>query len=217
MLLEKKTNILLAIFVAALLLGNLLGSKITIIFGVVTSVGIFAYPLTFLCTDIIEEVRGREITKIFIKAGFVALILSIFLTWVGLIMPPASFYTNNEAYASVFKSSIRIMIASLFAFVIAQYHDIFAFNFWKQKTKGRFLWLRNNLSTIVSQFIDTTIFMFIAFFLMTPEFTVARIFSMIIPYWILKVGFAFVDTPFVYLGVKWFRSNTRKSLSHSKD
>lgn len=202
---ERRTAILLGVFVSALVLANLLGSKVTTIFGIVTSVGIFAYPITFLMTDIVEEVRGRKVTRMFILAGVIALILSILLTWIGIVMPPANFYHNNEAYKSVFSSSIRIMVASMIAFVIAQNHDILTFNFLKNRTKGRFLWLRNNISTIISQLIDTTLFTFIAFYMITPEFTVARMISMIIPYWLLKVAFALADTPFVYLGVRWFR------------
>ncbi len=205
-ILEIKTNILLAVFITALVLANVLGSKVTTIFGVVTSVGIFAYPITFLVTDAIEEVRGKKVTAVFIYAGFVALLLSIVLVWIGIKMPPASFYTINEAYTSVFGNSIRIIIASMVAFLISQTHDIWAFNFWKKKTGGRFLWLRNNLSTISSQFLDTTLFTFIAFFHMTPAFTTVRVIQMIIPYWLLKVFFALCDTPFVYGLVKWLRS-----------
>jgi len=215
-ILEIKTNILLAVFVAALILANVIGSKITTIFGVVTSVGIFAYPITFLITDAVEEVRGKKVSAVFIYAGMVALLVSIILVWIGIKMPPASFYVSNEAYTTVFGSSIRIIIASMAAFLISQTHDIWAFNFWKQKTHGKYLWLRNNLSTITSQLIDTTLFTFIAFYQMTPAFTVARIFQMIIPYWILKVGFAFLDTPFVYVLVKWLKSGSRKRISNSE-
>ncbi|MFP4400487.1 MAG: queuosine precursor transporter [Candidatus Woesearchaeota archaeon] len=97
------------------------------------------------------------------------------------------------------------MLASLTGFIIAQYHDIWAFNFWKKLTKKKHLWLRNNLSTFVSQFIDTVIFTFIAFYLVTPEYNIARMISMIIPYWLLKVLFAIIDTPLCYLGVKWLK------------
>jgi len=213
-ILEIKTSILLAVFISALVLANVIGSKVTTIFGIVASVGIFAYPITFLITDAVEEVRGKKVTAVFIYAGFVALIVSIVLVWIGIKMPPAGFYQNNEAYSSVFSNSIRIIIASMIAFLISQTHDIWAFNFWKKKTHGKFLWLRNNLSTVASQFIDTSLFTFIAFYHMTPEFTIARIIQMIIPYWLLKVGFAFLDTPFVYLIVKWLRPDSRKRLSH---
>lgn len=202
---RDKILILLGVFITGLICANLLGSKITVILGIPVSVGIFAYPLTFLATDIVEEVYGKKKTRIFIYAGFVALLLTLLLVYIGKIMPPASFYENNQAYVSVFSNSIRIIIASIVAFAIAQFHDIWAFNFWKQKTKGRFLWLRNNLSTIVSQFIDTTIFIFIAFYAVTPAYNVATMFSMIIPYWLLKVLLAIIDTPFLYIGVRWLK------------
>jgi len=204
-LIEIKTLILLGVFVTALTLANILGSKVTTIFGVVTSVGIFAYPLTFLVTDIVEEVRGKKATRVFIYTGFVSLLISFALVWVGINMHPASFYEHNEAYRTVFGNSMRIILASMVAFLISQTHDIWAFNFWKRKTGGKYLWLRNNLSTIVSQLIDTAIFTTIAFYQVTPGFTAMRILQMIIPYWLLKVGFAIVDTPFVYLGVRWMR------------
>lgn len=214
-MLETKTMILLSIFVTSLVLANLLGSKVTTIFGIVTSVGIFAYPLTFLITDAVEEVRGKKITKVFIYAGFVALLLSFVLTWIGINIRPASFYANKEAYRTVFGNSLRIIIASIIAFLLSQTHDIWAFNFWKKKTGGKYLWLRNNLSTTVSQLIDTTIFTFIAFYHVSPGFTAIRMIQMIIPYWILKSGFAFIDTPLVYLLVRWLRDD-RKSLSNSE-
>ena len=202
---EAKLDVLLGLFVASLIAANFLGSKITTILGVSVSVGIFAYPISFLITDMIEEVMGKEKTKRFVLSGFIALVLVLILTLISVYLKPAGRYPYNEQYLIVFKSSLRMIIASFIAFGISQTHDIWAFNFWKQKTKGRFLWLRNNLSTAASQFIDTTIFMFIAFYQVAPKFTVGFIFTLIIPYWLFKIAFAILDTPFVYLGVKWLR------------
>ena len=204
--LDKKTMTLLGIFITVLILANLLGTKITTLFGVSVSVGIFAYPITFVCTDIVEEVRGRKVTKQFIRMGVIALVLTMALVSLCVALPPAVRYENNAAYMVVFGTSLRMIIASLFAFTLAQTHDIWAFHFWKKRTGGRFLWLRNNLSTMVSQLIDTTIFMFIAFYLVTPKFNAGFIFTLIIPYWLFKVLFAFIDTPLVYLGVKWLKT-----------
>ena len=99
--------------------------------------------------------------------------------------------------------SMRMSLASLISFSISQTVDVNIFLLFKKLSKGKRLWLRNNLSTITSQFIDTVIFMFIAFYQTTPKFTVAFVFSLIIPYWLFKVLFALLDTPFCYLGVKW--------------
>jgi hypothetical protein len=198
--------LLLGIFIGALVLANLLGTKITVIMGISVSVGIFAYPITFLCTDIVAEVRGKQYTKQFVKIGFAVLVLTIALVALSIVVPPADRYEHNDAYRLVFGNSLRMVFASLVAFVMAQYHDIWAFHFWKSRTKGKWLWFRNNLSTVVSQLIDTTVFMFIAFYMVTPQFTAGFIVSLIVPYWLFKLAFAFLDTPLVYAGVKWLKS-----------
>ena len=166
---------------------------------------------------ILAGISPYKVSQIFIIAGLIALLISLALVLIGIAMPPSSIYENNDAYKTVFSNSIRVIIASIVAFLISQHHDIYAFNFWKKKTKGKWLWLRNNLSTGVSQLIDTSIFVLIAFYKVTPDFTADRMLAMILPYWLLKIIFAVADTPFVYLGVKWLRSDSRKSLADSED
>ena len=171
------------------------------------SVGILAVPLMFLVTDIIEDVMGKKKTKSFVNAAVISMIVVLAITVLAVWLPADSTrkYFSQESYAAIFGVSIRMMMASILAFFIAQRHDIWAFNFWKKKTHGKFLWLRNNASTFVSQFIDSTVFMFVAFYHLTPKFTVAYIFGLIIPYWIFKILFALLDTPFAYLGVRWLK------------
>jgi uncharacterized integral membrane protein (TIGR00697 family) len=130
-----------------------------------------------------------------------------------VLLPFAERSLVKDEYTIIFSTTIRIFIASITAFLIAQLHDVWAFNFWKQKTKGKYLWLRNNLSTIVSQFLDTTLFMFIAFYNISPQFNIEYIFTLIIPYWLVKVLFALFDTPFCYLGVRWLSSPKKISKS----
>ncbi len=200
-----KLDILLALFIASLVGANLLGTKITVLFGISVSVGIFAYPISFLITDIVTEVFGKHKAKNFVLAGFVALVLIIILTYLSVILPPAGRYSYNNEYKIIFSASLRMIVASMVAFLLAQLHDVWMFHKLKEKTQGKFLWLRNNISTIISQLIDTTIFMFIAFYAITPKFTVNFIFTLIIPYWLFKIAFAVLDTPLVYLGVKWLK------------
>ncbi len=216
-LIDYKLYLLLTVFISSLLLGNLVGSKLISVFGIVTSFGLFGYPVTFLITDIVEEVKGKEVTRVFVHAGFLALCIAVLFVFFSTRFPPAAQYTGNEAFNSVFSSSLRVIVASLTAFLISQYHDLWAFNFWKQKTSGKYLWLRNNLSTITSQLIDSLVFMFIAFYHQTPELGAAFIFSMAMPYWVLKVVFALLDTPFVYLGVRWLSSDLEDSFPDSVD
>lgn len=204
---SQKTDILLGIFIASLIAANLLGSKIALLFNISVSVGIFAYPITFLVTDIIEEVHGKKKSQQFLVSGVIAQLLVLAVVLIAIKLPPAGRFELNSEYGKIFGNSARIIIASLTAFILSQTHDIWAFNFWRKKTNGRFLWMRNNLSTIASQFIDTTIFMFIAFYNVTPKFDAAFIFSLIIPYWIFKIVFALLDTPLIYAGVKWLNKN----------
>ncbi len=206
MLEQQKLTILTSIFVSSMITANLIGSKITTILGINMSVSIFVLPLTFLITDAISEVYGKKKAQELVYGSMVSVILIMIVVALAVYLPPADRFTNNESYVSVFSSSIRIMLASLIAFVLSQGHDIWAFDFWKKKTHGKFLWLRNNLSTFVSQFLDTTLFMFLAFYQMTPKFDVAFVFSLIIPWWLIKVAFAFIDTPFVYGIVHWLKS-----------
>lgn len=213
---DYKIQLLLTTFISCLLLGNLLGSKLIEVFGIVTSVGMFGYPPTFLITDIVEEVRGKEATKVFVHAGFLSLCIAIFFVFVSTGFPPSPLYPHNEAYKYIFSNSLRMILASMTAFIISQYHDIWAFNFWKKKTNGKYLWLRNNLSTIVSQLLDSIIFTFIAFYHATPELGVVAVLYMILPLWALKIIFALLDTPFVYLGVKWLASEDVKEFSHEE-
>lgn len=202
---NKKLNILLGIFVTILICANLLGVKITTLFGVSVSVGIFMIPISFLITDIVEEVFGKKKSKQFILTGVIALVITFFFAWLGVTLAPNERYTFNEEYKTIFSGSLRMIFASLVAFLLAQYHDIWAFNFWKKKTNGKYLWLRNNASTFVSQFIDTTVFMFLAFYQVAPKFDALFILHLIIPYWLFKIAFALIDTPFVYWGVRWLR------------
>ena len=202
---ERKVMILLGLFIAAIAAANLVGSKVATLWGLTASVGILAYPLTFLITDAIAEVYGKEKTKGFVWAGLASQILILIMTFIAIKVPPADRYATNEQFVTIFSMSLRMIIASVTAFAISQFHDIWAFHFWKKVTKGRFLWLRNNFSTIVSQFIDTMIFMYLAFYMMTPKFTAAFVFSISIPYYLLKVAMAIVDTPFCYILVRWLK------------
>ena len=207
MTLENKTDILTGIFFVGLVAANLLGGKITTIFGISVSVAIFTYPLTFLVTDIISEVHGKAKGYSLVLSGMACLLILLLITYISIILPPNARYADNDSYVAVFQASLRFIIASVIAFILSQIHDIWSFHFWKEKTKGRSLWLRNNASTMVSQFIDTVVFMFIAFYQVSPKFDFAFMWHLIIPYYLFKVVFALLDTPFCYLGVKWLKKS----------
>lgn len=204
-----KLHLLFGLFIGLLIGMNLLGNKITTLIGISVSVGIFMVPLTFLITDIVEEVYGKEVVKHFIATGVLTIIIVFLFTGFFIWLPPNARFTYNEEYRLVFGSSMRIMVASVVAFALAQLHDMWSFAFWKQKTHGKALWLRNNLSTFVSQAIDTFVFMMIAFYHVTDKFTFAFIIQLSVPYYLFKIAFAVLDTPLVYLGVAWLRGGRK--------
>jgi queuosine precursor transporter len=205
---NTKLNILFGLFVGLLIAMNLLGGKIIGFFGVSTSVAIFIVPFTFLITDIVSEVYGERTARQFLLAGVAALFMVLVFTSIFVFLQPHERYPYDEQYRIIFGASLRIMAASIIALVISQFHDIWAFSFWKRKTQGRFLWLRNNASTMVSQAIDTLLFMFIAFWQVAPQFDALFILQLALPYYILKILFAALDTPLVYVGVRVLRDKS---------
>lgn len=208
----KSYVILGCLFAGSIVAANLMGTKVIPFFTIgefqlTGSVGIFLFPLSFLITDIVAEIYGPKATRSLVTGTLVVLVIVLGVTALATVLPPADrFASQNDAYVGIFRSSLRITFASIVAFTLSQYHDVWAFNFWKKKTNGRLLWLRNNASTIVSQLIDTVIFMLIAFWGMGPRFTLGFVLgSMLPPYYLLKVLAAFLDTPLVYLGVRILR------------
>jgi hypothetical protein len=204
--------VLASLFTGSVVAANLIGIKVIPFFSLggfqfTGSVGIFLFPLTFLITDIVAEVYGPKATRSLVTGTLVTLVLVLVVTAGATILPPASrFAAQNDAYVSIFRGSLRITLASIVAFSLSQYHDVWAFDFWRRRTGGRFLWLRNNASTLASQLIDTVIFMLIAFWGIGERFSLGFVLgSMVPPYYLLKVLAAFVDTPLVYLGVAMLR------------
>lgn len=207
---EKKLDILLAIYITSLVAAELIGSKITTILGANISVGIIAFPLTFLINDIVTEIAGKERARHFVRTGLLMLVILFAMVYIARLLPAASFYSHNEAYETVFGNSLRIIIASLSAFIVSELLDIAIFSKIKERLK-KFLWLRVNASNIISQLIDTTIFTFIAFYMVTDAYNIEKMFALIIPYWALKILFSFVQTPLAYLGVWWLRGKSNGS------
>ena len=198
---------------AGLLVGmNLLGGKIVTIFGVAASVGVFMVPITFAITDISTELYGRKFTRQLTLSGMLVLIILMLYSALFVWLEPASRFTSNDVYRTVFGSSLRIIIASITAFGLAQLQDIFVFERIRKMTKGKWLWVRTNVSTFASELVDTTVFMFIAFYLVTPKFDALFIIKLIIPYFLLKVAFAALITPAVYGGVRLLRQKNAQGL-----
>lgn len=189
---DRSFIILLSVFIGCITIASVLASKIITVFGLFVPAGVLAYSVTFICTDVISEIWGRQRANYTVLGGFVALVCALILVQLSLAWPKAPFWNNDEAFSLVLGATSRIIVASFIAYLVSQFHDVWAFHFWKKVTNGRHLWLRNNLSTVVSQFLDSSIFITIAFY---GEMPVA---SLIIGQWIIKVAIAVMDTPVIY-------------------
>jgi uncharacterized integral membrane protein (TIGR00697 family) len=199
------------LFVTSLLLANILASKIIVVGGLVLPAAIILYPLTFLFTDVVAEVEGKKSASSLVMAGFYLSIFMVAVILAGRLLPPAGFWKHQEAYTAILGSTPRIVLASMIAYLISQNHDVWAFHWWREKTGGRHLWLRNNLSTVVSQMIDSVLFIGIAFWGTVPPATIG---VMILSQYAVKVGIALLDTPICYLMVRLYESD-RKHLQEA--
>ncbi|MHC1601460.1 MAG: queuosine precursor transporter [Candidatus Nezhaarchaeales archaeon] len=198
--------ILATLFTASLIIANLTASKLVQIWWFTFPAGTLAYCITFLCTDLYSEFFGKRETELLVLAGFVANVLMIILVQLAIIAPIAPFQSEyQEIYASVLGSTWRIVLASMIAYLVAQSHDVWAFHFWGKLTKGKHLWLRNNVSTMVSQLLDTMLFTFVAFWDVMP---LSSLLNMIATLYLVKWLIAACDTPFCYLGVRIIRRLT---------
>ncbi len=207
---SRKLTILFSVFISLYTASNLLGIKIVTIWGVSTSVSIFIAPFLFLITDAIEEVYGKKIVFNLITAAIFSLVLVFGFLALSIWMDPAARFTYNQEYTTIFGFSLRMIFASITAFFISQLNDMFIFSYLKKKTNGKFLWLRNNVSTIISQTVDTFIFMYLFLYKMTPKFDALFVFQLALPYLTLKILFALCDTPLVYGLVKWLEKDGTK-------
>jgi len=197
----KKIAIALSVYLTALFAANTLGLKIMPIpFGGHLSVAVFSFPIVFLMTDVIGEVYGKKIAKFFVLAGFVSTALFIAYSFLSLALPwSVDGLWAKDGYNIIFSISARMAIASLAAFAIAEYQDVFTFFFFREKWGKKLFWLRSTLSNLWSQFLDTTIFMLIAF---AGVYSPKVLISIIISWWLYKVLAGFIFLPLSYLGLK---------------
>jgi queuosine precursor transporter len=197
--------LLASLFLAALVVCNLIARKfVTVDLGFhqfVVSAGILPYPITFLVTDLISEIYGRRRANLLVTAGFLASIFVLGVVWLGAQFPSVPFSpVSDEAYHNVIATDAwRTVFASMLAYLVAQYIDVYLFEFWRHLTHGRHLWLRNNGSTIVSQMVDSSLVIFVLFY-GNEEWGAEKMLTTIRDMWMFKSLMALADTPFFYWG-----------------
>ena len=197
--------ILAALFIASLVVSNLIFQKFFYwdFFGIYTfeiSVGILPYPITFLITDIISEVYGKKKANQVVTAGIFASFFSMLIVFVADYVPATIWSPINDSlFSKVFGATAIAVFASMMAYLLAQYIDIQIFHFWKRITKGKHLWLRNNFSTFLSQFVDTFTVLFLLCSFGKIDWDLFG--ALLASGFLFKVMIAALDTPFLYAAV----------------
>lgn len=193
---DRNLLILNGLFITSLLIANVLSAKIVSFWGMVIPAAIVAYPLTFLMTDLIGEIWGKEQANKAVKLGFICQIASLVMIGLAILLPVAPFADNQAEFKSIMGQSFRVVAASLVAYYCSQSWDVWIFHKIRD-ISPKHKWIRNNVSTMTSQMIDTAIFITIAFIGVVPN-----IWTMIISQYVIKVVYAALDTIPFYLLTK---------------
>ncbi|MFL2547406.1 MAG: queuosine precursor transporter [Candidatus Rariloculaceae bacterium] len=198
---------LVAAIVLAILLANLQGPKLTVILGMETSLGVIFYSSIFFATDLLGEKHGRAVANQAVLLGFgvsviIVLMMSMSLLYLPSTRPASAVFSQDihAAFSRILDFSPRFVFGSLLAYLISQSFDVWLFHRVKQWTEGRHLWLRNNLSTMTSQVLDTVLYAVIVWW---GIFDLAYAFQLALAKYVFKVFIAAFDTPFIYWARTW--------------
>ncbi|WP_152287052.1 queuosine precursor transporter [Flavicella marina] len=201
--------VLATLFITSLVVSNLIFQKFFYWnpfgwFQFEVSVGILPYPITFLITDIISEIYGKKKANQVVVTGIFASFFSVLIVLIANYSPATEWSPVNDGlFTKVFGLSPVAVMASMMAYLFAQFIDIKIFHFWKEKTNGNHLWMRNNFSTFSSQFIDTfTVVLLLTLFDVLSWDVFG---SLLLSGFLFKVIVAAFDTPLLYLAVYFFR------------
>ncbi|HJL92179.1 MAG TPA: queuosine precursor transporter [Woeseiaceae bacterium] len=199
----------------SILLANLQGPKLTTIFGVQTSLGVLFYASIFFATDVLSENYGKDEANKAVKMGFLVSIIMIVMMSLSLLYQPSNTSETAAVSANIHKAFItivdftpRFVLGSLLAYYISQRYDVWAFHAIKQRTGEKYLWLRNNLSTMSSQLMDTIIYTLVVWWSIVDLKTAFQIGAV---EYSLKVMISLVDTGFIY----WAKSSHKKLQSRN--
>ena len=198
---------LYASIVLSLLLANLQGPMLTEVMGMQTSVGVILYSGIYFSTDLLSERYGQREANRAVMVGFAVSLIIIVMIFLSMNFAPstnpktAEFATNiHQAMATLFQFTPRFVLGSLLAYLISQHFDVWIFHVIKNKTNGKHLWLRNNVSTMLSQLIDTSIYGLVVWWGIVD---LATAMQLAMAKYVFKLLIAMIDTPFIYLARGW--------------
>ncbi|MDZ7700986.1 MAG: queuosine precursor transporter [Halobacteriales archaeon] len=210
---------LAALFITALVSAQLLAVKVLALplpvalpvvgATLVAPAGVVAYALTFFATDCYAELYGRRDATVLVNVGFAMTLVLLGLLWLAIRLPGSDAGVDPAAFAGVLAPSTNIVAGSLLAYLVSQNLDVVTFDALRIRTEGQHLWLRNLASTGTSQLIDTVLFIGVAFWAVPQLLGLGAalptvvLLQLVIGQYLLKLGLAALDTPLVYLVVRY--------------
>lgn len=192
---------LYGVVVLNIMLSNLQGPKLTVIFGMPTSLGVILYSGIYFATDLLSERYGKLEANRAVLLGFSSSLIVVFIVTVSILFLPApQAVVIHNAITLLFGFTPRFVFGSLFAYLISQSFDVWIFHYLKEKTQGRHLWFRNNVSTLLSQAVDTVLYSLVVWWGIVA---LNQAIQLGIVKYIFKAIIALVDTPFIYWARSW--------------
>lgn len=228
---ERTFLVLAGFFLCSMTLLNVIGITRFIQLGpMALAVGVLPYPLTFLCTDLICELYGKARATFLVSLGlglnvFILLILALgnaipavppeamppwqILQLAAPVALPTGEIVENSVglYQLIYATTSGAMVASMLAYVAAQYCDVHLFHFWKRVTKGKHLWIRNNFSTLMSQMVDSVTVISVTFgaAYFRGDMAFQTLLVLVGSNYLFKASVALLDTGPLYLLVGYLR------------
>ncbi len=221
-----KLVIIAALAVTVLLVSNIIAIKPVTLFALpfnfigsdlfVVSAAIVCFPIGYIISDILTEVYGFRVARGVIWLGFVCNLLMVLLFWVGGMIPGAVFWENQTEYETILGATGWIMLGSFVAYIVGEFSNAAVMVLLKNRTQGRFLWLRTISSTVVGQGIDSILFFTIAFGVsglwVGPDGSWLPVFNAAVCAWIAKSVYEIIATPLTYAVVGWLKRTERMDV-----
>jgi len=202
-------DVLVALFVAVLLISNIASTKILSIWKFTFDGGTILFPLSYIFGDILTEVYGFRRSRRVIWLGFMAAILMSLTFYVVQLLPPAAGWSYQDDFSHILGFVPRIVLASLVAYFAGEFSNSFTLSKLKIFTRGRFLWIRTITSTLIGEGLDTLLFCTIAFYGTIP-FPV--LISVILSNYIFKCSVEILFTPFTYIIVNFLKKKENEDV-----
>jgi len=209
----QKLDFLIAFYTTSVVLTELMGAKTVPLFTiggfpVSGTVTLLVLPFIYSVNDTIVEVFGKARAQSIVRSTLLMVLYIFIFSLIATLLPADKRFSPTEgAYETIFGISARFSAASLIAFALSEFSDVYIFARMRRQLGKKNLWLRTNISNFASEFLDTAIFMTLAFY-STDQAVISNIIfisGIALPYWLLRCCMSIIETPLVYLGVKWLK------------